>query len=402
MTDRMLLQNLSNETVSTMSSDAGFGEIYTIVTIIVHVCLMVLILFGNALVIVSYTLTKSVRSIPFNRYILLLAIADLIVGIVGLPVFTRIFIWYNVQFSSSWMTLLAWWASRFPVALSVSVVMLMTYDRLRLVTNPFRYHASYSISRVNKSMSYVCIASILHANIYTVLVIVAVAIVAPQQEDNTELERWWRVKIYLDVIEAVANFIIPLTVLAVMNIAFLSKLRVRLQVFQSRPDNMNEVTKNKCQSISLEVDQHNQRTLSTTKSTRQITRFNVAANKSTDEDVLDFSSIIDDKRKSKLRRIARNLFILLLVYLICWMPIHGLLLIQLFGVNQPILLYHVAILLLYSNSAINPLIYAVTSPQYRNGMLRIICPWRMTKVNKAIQANTTPASLPAANMDPIV
>ncbi|XP_038071845.1 G-protein coupled receptor 84-like [Patiria miniata] len=71
-------------------------------------------------------------------------------------------------------------------------------------------------------------------------------------------------------------------------------------------------------------------------------------------------------------KITRNLFLIFFAYICCWMPWWILSLTELYSMDIPIPLYHVINNMLWTNSCINPYLYASMSRNYRNAIKRCL------------------------------
>ncbi|XP_063072470.1 adenosine receptor A1-like [Engraulis encrasicolus] len=61
----------------------------------------------------------------------------------------------------------------------------------------------------------------------------------------------------------------------------------------------------------------------------------------------------------KERTLGRSLLLVLVLFAICWLPIHVINVASLYGVNVPHQVFYVGILLSHANSAINPVVYGM-------------------------------------------
>lgn len=338
----------------------------SIAYIVVLIILMIFTFVGNGLTIASYMKDGSLRKVPFNMFIVNLAVADFLVGvsILAYVAFTSRFV-SCAAFSILALLVLQWCLS-VPIILSVCGVLLMTVDRLRMVRDPIKYKTRTSNKGNLKQIVFVCIVGALYPFLAWVITYIVIAILHTSYEQR--LDATTVTSIYLFT-ATVVNFLVPLASLVLMNCLFIIQLSRRLTVFSSGSEF----------AIS---SARNETTVS--KTTTQMSVVNTCD--SPLEGVTEIGRQIICKRfegksgnEYKLRKVSFNLLLLVSIYLLCWVPLDIVNALEaVFPFYFPQILKDIVFCMFLSNSAINPVIYAVINPNFRNAMIKVILPiaWR--------------------------
>uniref|UniRef100_A0A0R3S4J0 G_PROTEIN_RECEP_F1_2 domain-containing protein n=1 Tax=Elaeophora elaphi TaxID=1147741 RepID=A0A0R3S4J0_9BILA len=96
-------------------------------------------IFGNALVIAAYKLERNISKQISNRYIVSLAVSDLIIGIEGYPLFT-LYVLNGDRWPLGWMACETWLFLDYTLCLvSILTVLLITADRYLSVCHTASY-----------------------------------------------------------------------------------------------------------------------------------------------------------------------------------------------------------------------------------------------------------------------
>ncbi|XP_071817280.1 histamine H4 receptor-like [Apostichopus japonicus] len=367
-------EDTTTVTSITFSVNSTFDEIvsspYGIVVLGLICTLSPFIICANALVIISYKMDTRIRNVPYNLYITNLAIADLMVGIVSLPL--TIFLLF-VDESQIFLFQICGWFIRYPLFLSVFLIMLMTFDRLKMVSDPVK-HKMESTSGTNlKYVIFVWIFSALYALSNYIPYWLGALLWPELSEDSDESDI--RFEVFVTVFgEFIFNFVIPLSALVYMNIAFIVKLRHLLNSLQKQTSYSHTNVSAKVQkSYHEDVERfsnnndRNKTSVFICKETAQ-GQYPQQQEGPTPRCQTDIT-----KQTQQIRKVAKALLLLVIVYVICWVPphLHSLLrIVYLF--RLPELIYLIGLFILFVNSVINPVIYAATSKRYRTGMIAVL------------------------------
>lgn len=339
-------------------------------TIILHLILTIVIVIGNGLVIIAYFTNSSVRAVPFNRYILSLAAADFMVGVTSVPLFARDVILYDVELPM--LTYITFrWCFRFPLVLSVFVITMMTHDRLMLASDPIKYHTSKCNSRTNRYILRTWIACLAYSSMHTILAVLVAEVILPKDGELFTPVHHFLTRAFVDFIESIFNFVVPLLILITLNLIFIVKLRRSLQIFKGDQYNAEAKLKDQPRTVCEQVTSQGKSDV-------------IISSVSAESKYVQTSTVTKHKGRSEsnLRRVARNLFLLVSIYLLCWVPMNVIIALALFSIFSPFVVLHFAMVIVMSNSAVNPLLYAVTSAKYRHAMLQV-CRGSQKKKQKA-------------------
>lgn len=356
---------LCNDALPTVSNvdnlEVSGGNSTTILLIAVLVILNFFIFFGNGLTLVAYLQNSSLRQVPFNIFIVSLAGVDVLVGIfsVSTSIFVHLlFIIPTIKVPSPVLYSLKW-LSNIPILMSLSVVLLMTYDRLRMVRDPIVHQTRTTTKGNVKQSIYVCIASV----VYVAFGWICTYFIIAGFTFHCEYQTLYTYGVTLVFV----NFVLPFSAIASLNTIFVIQVNRRMLKFPragylgNRPASSKNNVKereleNACESKTI-VDGH--RGVEDIKIRLQTTS-KVAR---------------EDYRRKKIRKISFNLLLLVSVCLICWIPQNLLICASTaFYVPVPNILYDVSGFFVYFNSAINPVIYAVINKKFRSAMAKVVCP----------------------------
>uniref|UniRef100_A0A8R1HG28 G_PROTEIN_RECEP_F1_2 domain-containing protein n=1 Tax=Caenorhabditis japonica TaxID=281687 RepID=A0A8R1HG28_CAEJA len=124
-------------------ADTSWNSPYSVpVQMVVWLIIIVLSLetiIGNAMVIVAYRIERNISKQVSNRYIVSLAISDLIIGIEGFPFFT-VYVLNGERWPLGWVACQTWLFLDYTLCLvSILTVLLITADRYLSVCHTAKY-----------------------------------------------------------------------------------------------------------------------------------------------------------------------------------------------------------------------------------------------------------------------
>ncbi|PIK45056.1 putative histamine H2 receptor-like [Apostichopus japonicus] len=364
-----------NETVE-YSGESGIVPRVTVV--LAYIIAAIFTVFENTVVLIIYRKTIAIRKLPFNLYIANLAFADLLVGLLVTP---GIGIRNNVPYELGVTLIIIYeWLVRFPIFLSIFIVVAMSYDRYLLVSDPLLYTVQNTHSIARRRLTVTWVISLIYSCFYSVLNQVTVQVLAPSTSNsNLTIARVTSSARFL------LDFILPFVILLSVNVLFLIKLNltlktISLQLHDEANSSRTSYSHYHTETTQTEtaVDDKLDYNLKTSRGTDMTRDGDVAAITSTGPSSVVLSikgqtgavrrgQIIND---SRLRKVARNLMLLVSVFLICWLPLNFLVLFT-FVVTVDWVLLSVASIILLLNSAINPWLYAIMNKHYRSGMAKL-------------------------------
>ncbi|KAF1748130.1 hypothetical protein GCK72_024597 [Caenorhabditis remanei] len=134
---------MPNITVFPHPADTSWNSPYSVpVQVVVWLIIIVLSLetiIGNAMVIVAYRIERNISKQVSNRYIVSLAISDLIIGIEGFPFFT-VYVLNGERWPLGWVACQTWLFLDYTLCLvSILTVLLITADRYLSVCHTAKY-----------------------------------------------------------------------------------------------------------------------------------------------------------------------------------------------------------------------------------------------------------------------
>ena len=111
--------------------------------------LSVVTILGNALVVLAYHLDTSIRKQISNRYIISLAVSDMVIGLEGFPMFT-IYVATGERWPLGAFLCETWLFLDYTLCLvSILTVLLITVDRYMSVCHAAAYIKWQSVRRIN-------------------------------------------------------------------------------------------------------------------------------------------------------------------------------------------------------------------------------------------------------------
>lgn len=352
--------NITND-LKTIELDVAFE--LALVLAIILIAFMVLIFLGNGLTIWAYLKNRSLRTAPFNVFIISLAIADLLVGIISIPAYISYSL-LQYLFVYDVPTVLESNASFFsgtPIVISVCIVQLMTIDRLRMVKDPINYKLMTSNKGNVKQVVFASVIGLMFVSLPQLLTHIHFRIYNSTSSEQSA---------FFYTILPVFNFYLPCAVLVITNLLFIVNLR--RQMYKISGGNLdNSVAKNRNVAeqgqVRLKIGPKSK--LSKDSVSDSDSRDSTSTNRADDRNVT----------LKKLRKVAFNLFVLVIAYLFCWCPVNVLTTItSLFSIFVPHVIMYVTLFLVYFNSVINPIIYAFINPKFRQAMTKAVTGRRTT------------------------
>ncbi|XP_071959581.1 histamine H4 receptor-like [Antedon mediterranea] len=284
-------------------------------------------IFGNLLVILSFITDVNIRKRYDNWFILMLSVADLIVGAISLPLNSLWVLSDHWPFGKSvcQFFLVADYIACF---MSVISMVFISLDRYWLVTKELKYFKFQSLTRV---LIMIISSWTMVITFYLLTVFKWTIWIGENWVDYTqecELEALGSVA--FNSILFVIEFVIPFTAIVVFNVIIYINIRKRSQGL---------VSKNQVAFVSEKSKKSN-----------------------------------NTQMLNKHRRAAKNLSILVSAFLICRLPLY---IISITSVTcddcVSNTVWELVNYVLWCNSTINPLLYAITKPIFKNNFKKIVC-----------------------------
>uniref|UniRef100_A0A8C6P5F4 G-protein coupled receptors family 1 profile domain-containing protein n=1 Tax=Nothobranchius furzeri TaxID=105023 RepID=A0A8C6P5F4_NOTFU len=324
-------------------SEAGTvlpGYLVVIISVLM-VTLVIVVVAGNALVIMAFIVDKTLRN-QSNYFFLNLAISDFLVGAFCIPVYIP----YNL--TGRWMLgkgLCKVWLVMDYLLCSASVfnIVLISYDRFLSVTRAVKYRAQRNITRqaVLKMVAVWVLAFLLYGPAIIFWEAIVGQSIVPAHECYAEFYFTW----YFLLSASTFEFFTPFVSVAFFN------LSIYLNIHQ----------RNKNGNASAEEDPAAISCPDTTSC--------MAPGRRT-----------PGSRLSRDKKIAKSLAIIVCIFGICWAPYTLLMIIRAACGGECVAnyWYEITFWLLWLNSAINPFLYPLCHSSFRRAFSKILCPKRQS------------------------
>ncbi|XP_041470053.1 histamine H4 receptor-like [Lytechinus variegatus] len=313
---------------------------------VVLVCLFipstVLIILGNAYVLAAYKRDERIRKRRTNTFILNLAIADLLVGIT--------MIIYIPQFiTDKWLfgrkfCIIVWAISYISTDMSVITVIAISVDRYLMVRNAMKYQIHQSRRRIILIFIVVWFfCSLVHNSLAFIYSAWTEHKYLEYQTCNLEYRREKTLVISMFIIE----FVLPVLTLFLLNLKVFIRIQKRKETGIQLKGRRGEDPNSKVVSGR---DSKNDREKTSGLPIMRVHRTPTPG--------------------GGHQKAAKLLTILLLVFILCWLPYY---------INECYVLIHggetnnvateAMTFILWANSAINPILYAYANVHYRENFL---------------------------------
>ncbi|KAJ8044149.1 Histamine H4 receptor [Holothuria leucospilota] len=354
---------------------------------LIHLILGIAILVVNLFVMVAYIQDKDIRRVPTSVYIMNLSISDFITG---MDLIAR-FVWAVglgavVPLYESVPCLLLGALHYGSFVLSTLIVIQISWDRLKMVSDPFKYRQMTVLRAVIISLCSWCVPMI-----YVCYLTIVVPVVA--RLFRIELEGAVCLETHLPrlfvILSFLGDFIIPFIILFVLNSLVVLELRkATLDRFQRQKLDYNGT---RLEASSSEINSHQNSIhdrLHTVSEGKENTQKNdtlvlqthsradgdTRRNELISTEQTSIDARIKEFTKREFRKVHRTAAILRVfvgAYFICWMPFYVILVTDQFTPipKWVILLSSVNISF---NSFINPFLYAYMSRKFRRRFLLML------------------------------
>ncbi|XP_034385780.1 histamine H3 receptor [Cyclopterus lumpus] len=373
-----------------------------VVLSVLMVALDVVVVAGNALVIMAFIVDKTLRN-QSNYFFLNLAISDFLVGAFCIPMYIP----YNL--TGRWMLgkgLCKVWLIMDYLLCTASVfnIVLISYDRFLSVTRAVKYRAQRNMTRqaVFKMVAVWALAFLLYGPAIIFWEVIVGDSVVPSHECYAEFYFTW----YFLLSASTFEFFTPFVSVAFFNLSIYLNIHRRTKnvnlgaedAVRTRP-----VGKQQTDGASWSVFFVKTRKVSSSEPAA------ITAVIEDDVDVLSPSSCNNSQiflqrekfspnrinprlfqhaaapgrttqaaRLSRDKQIAKSLAIIVCIFGICWAPYTLLMIIRAACSGECVAnyWYEITFWLLWLNSAINPFLYPLCHSSFRRAFSKILCPKR--------------------------
>ncbi|CAF0954175.1 unnamed protein product [Rotaria magnacalcarata] len=331
---------------------------------------------GNSLVIIAFICEPTIRTYS-NYFILNLSIADLLIGLICIPLYAHKIIfgeWYLGYFLCK-----LWLVFDYVVgSASTLCIVVISYDRYQMVSKGLNYISKTKIRRALKFVLGTWIIAMLNYGPAILLWDLLPGNNEPFQDRSCD-PPFANNFPYL-VTTAFVEFFVPFFSLTTLNLLVYLNIRQRSHgLIRTKNDNSahvkSSITSHTDRSI-LNYSENGYHQKTKNYDEQELKKLN-----STNNNPLPVTTTYAKSSSSlalvRDRKAAKNLFILVFAFVICWCPYTLLTLVRALR-KQPDkyiseFIYEVTFWLLWLNSTINPFLYSFLHVKFRKAFYRILC-----------------------------
>ncbi|CAF1065906.1 unnamed protein product [Rotaria sordida] len=340
------IQNLSLSKNPTITQDILSPYITRCILIFLVSLMTFMTVSGNLLVIIAFIREPTIRTYS-NYFILNLSIADLLIGLICIPLYAHKFIFGEWHLGYHLCKL--WLVFDYVVgSASTLCIVVISYDRYQMVSKGLHYQSNTSIRRALKFVFGTWIVAMLN---YGPAIILWDWLPGSEPYQYRTCGPPFAKNFPYLVTTACVEFFAPLFSLTILNLSVYVNIRQRSRGIIST------------NTIKLKSNEYIRNLIGKNKAKDRKEHFPVSHSKST--------SLARD------RKAAKKLFIFVFAFVICWCPYTLLTLIRALCKFEDkcisSFIYEITFWLLWLNSTINPLLYAFLHLKFREAFYRILC-----------------------------
>ncbi|KAM4604905.1 histamine H3 receptor-like [Polymixia lowei] len=367
-----------NSDSTRVQSNKFTGPVFVILAVMM-VTLVVVIVLGNALVILAFKVDKSLRR-QCNYYFLNLAISDFLVGAFCIPVYIPYILTGRWTLGRGLCKL---WLVMDYVLCSASVfnIVLISYDRFLSVTRAVSYRARQSMTRqaVRKMIAVWVLAFVLYGPAIIFWELAVGRSCVPNDECFAEFYYTW----YFLLCASMLEFFSPFVSVAFFNLSIYLSIR-RRRLLHDRDAHAHFQPSEPASAQGKSVPSSHNWTLGMELAVRG-SIYSQPSSPSMGKLDPSTTRVAQPSRLSRDKKIAKSLAVIVCVFAICWAPYTLLMIIRAACRGRCIQhhWYEVTFWLPWINSAINPFLYPLCHSSFRRAFSRILCPRRRTTESSA-------------------
>ncbi|CAF1211814.1 unnamed protein product [Adineta ricciae] len=327
---------------------------------------------GNSLVIIAFICEPTIRTYS-NYFILNLSIADLLIGLICIPLYAHKIIfgeWYL-----GYILCKLWLVFDYVVgSASTLCIVVISYDRYQMVSKGLNYISKTTIRRALKFMLGTWTIAMLN---YGPAILLWDWLPGSDPFQNRSCDPPFANNFPYLVTTAFVEFFVPFFSITTLNLLVYMNIRQRSRgLIRTNKNNngnnhhpaLNEAKlRHSIDNCNGKHDPHD---------AQELIQFQPSANS-----LLPVSTTYSKSSSSlalaRDRKAAKNLFILVFVFVLCWCPYTFLTLIRALCKNPDkcisAFIYEITFWLLWLNSTINPLLYSFLHVKFREAFYRILC-----------------------------
>ncbi|XP_069555311.1 histamine H3 receptor [Brachyistius frenatus] len=397
-----------NLTPAVTEAGAALPGYLVVILSVLMVTLVVVVVAGNALVIMAFIVDKTLRN-QSNYFFLNLAISDFLVGAFCIPVYIP----YNL--TGRWMLgkgLCKVWLVMDYLLCTASVfnIVLISYDRFLSVTRAVKYRAQRNMTRqaVFKMVVVWVLAFLLYGPAIIFWETIVGQSVVPAHECYAEFYFTWHFLLSASTFE----FFTPFVSVAFFNLSIYLNIHRRNKnrgACAEDDPKQPRITKKQKDGTGWSVFFVKTRKVSCSEptaisavieddvlppsSTRDLNTSHIlmereqsSSNRKNSRLFQPTASCMEPSRRTQISRlsrdkkIAKSLAIIVCIFGICWAPYTLIMIIRAAcsGACVTNYSYEITFWLLWLNSAINPFLYPLCHSSFRRAFSKILCPKRQS------------------------
>ncbi|CAF0811817.1 unnamed protein product [Rotaria sp. Silwood1] len=334
---------------------------------------------GNSLVIIAFICEPTIRTYS-NYFILNLSIADLLIGLICIPLYAHKIIlgeWYL-----GYILCKLWLVFDYVVgSASTLCIVVISYDRYQMVSKGLNYISKTTIRRALKFVLGTWIIAILN---YAPAILLWDWLSSSEPFQNRTCDPPFANNFPYLVTTAFVEFFVPFFSLTTLNLLVYLNIRQRSHgLIRTKNNQNNHNTTNFKSIISSQATKSNDAYSENGyhEKTKPDDEQELKQLNSSNTQPLPVSTTYAKSSSSlalaRDRKAAKKLFILVFAFVICWCPYTFLTLIRSLC-KQPdkcisVLIYEITFWLLWLNSTINPFLYSFLHVKFRKAFYRILC-----------------------------
>ncbi len=343
-----------------------------------------LTLAGNLLVFAAFVKDPQLRAKVGNVFILNLALADFIVGINSLTINNILRYYGNWPFGKVICTV--YMIFDYSATLqSTFAIVLISLDRYLLVTMELKYRTFMTHRKAYFLVAFTWFSSL----IFFIVPILGYPLwSANPWEPHYDVSCWSGV-VYIksyNIVTIVYGFVFPGLLLIVFNMVVFLNIRKRsgglVRSRQIAPSTYStQVTADPLQESSLQDGQDANAASGSTggqgDNAQRKTQWKARDAEAQEEVMIQQASREKRRALRKDKKAAATLAMIVTAYIISWLPYYVAQLIYVFSdITISTLTWRITYYITWSNSALNPLLYAIASPRMRQDFIELLCIWK--------------------------
>ncbi|CAF1125798.1 unnamed protein product [Rotaria sordida] len=378
--------NINQSLITTQHTDTNviLSSIEKFILTFLMSTMAFLTISGNFLVIIAFIYEPTIRTYS-NYFILNLSIADLLIGIICIPLYAHKIIfgeWYL-----GYILCKLWLVFDYVVgSASTLCIVVISYDRYQMVSKGLNYISKTTIRRALKFVFGTWIIAILN---YAPAILLWDWLSSSEPFQNRSCDPPFANNFPYLVTTAFVEFFVPFFSLTTLNLLVYMNIRQRSRGLIRTTNHHNDnITNRKSITSSSPIIKSNdiysengyyEKTKHDNE--QELKQLNIS-----NQNPLPISTTYAKSSSSSLalardRKAAKNLFILVFAFVICWCPYTFLTLIRALC-KQPdkcisAFIYEITFWLLWLNSTINPFLYSFLHVRFRKAFYRILCFYKL-------------------------